>query len=169
VDDALAIARSTVEHGAFIVVFERHFDAVFGYIARRVGRELAEDLASETFTRAFSDRARFDAAHRDARPWLFGIATNLIRGHRRTEERQLRALARQAALPVYAKPQATNDPAIAAALLRLKRGDREVLLLHALAGLSYDEIAAALGIAPGTVGSRLTRVRERLTREGIHA
>jgi RNA polymerase sigma-70 factor (ECF subfamily) len=63
----------------FEELFERQFDSVSGYLARRVGPELGRDLASETFTRAFAARKRYDPARGEARAWLFGIANNLLR------------------------------------------------------------------------------------------
>ncbi len=92
--DAVLIGRSLEAPLVFGGVFDRHFDYVHRYLARRVGSDLADDLASETFTTAFRVRARYDTAHDDARPWLLGIATNLIRHHRRDEARRLRAYAR---------------------------------------------------------------------------
>ena len=81
----------------FGVVAERHFNEVFRYLARRVGRDVAQDLGAETFVVAFSARTRYDGSRADARPWLFGIATNLIRRHRRGELRMLAAYARSPA------------------------------------------------------------------------
>jgi DNA-directed RNA polymerase specialized sigma24 family protein len=66
-----------VRTGAFEELFERHFDAGHGYLARRVGPDLGSDLASEAFTRAFAGRKRYDALRGEERPWLFGIANNL--------------------------------------------------------------------------------------------
>jgi len=79
---------------SFEELFELHFDAIYGYLARRVGPDLARDLASETFTRAFAGRGRYDPRQGEVRPWLFGIASNLLRRHYRDEERRLRAFAR---------------------------------------------------------------------------
>ena len=62
----------------FAAVFDRHYEAVHRYLARRMGPDLADDLAAETFTTAFDVRCRYDTAHPDALPWLFGIATNLV-------------------------------------------------------------------------------------------
>ena len=92
--DAQIIAASRVEPLVFAAVFDRHYDAVHRYLARRVGSDLADDLAAETFTTAFDVRRRYDTARPDARPWLFGIATNLLRHHHRGEARRLRAYAR---------------------------------------------------------------------------
>lgn len=51
-------------------------------MTRRLGRDAAEDVVAETFLVAFDRRHRYDPARPDARPWLYGIATNLIRRHR---------------------------------------------------------------------------------------
>ena len=167
--DAQAIAASRHDPAAFAVVFERHFDAIFRYVRRRVGRGLGEELAAETFTRAFAGRDRFDPAYADARPWLYGIAVNLLRRHYRDEERGLRAYARTGADPLAPEEPssteshaATNGPLVASALAELPPIEREVLLLFAWGELSYDEIAAALAIPVGTVRSRLSRARGRV-------
>jgi DNA-directed RNA polymerase specialized sigma24 family protein len=91
--DGDVIARSVEDPEAFVTLFERHFHAIHGYLARRVG-EGADDLAAEVFAQAFRVRARYRPHTADARPWLYGIAANLLYKHRRTEARRLRALAR---------------------------------------------------------------------------
>src|SRR5690348_17849622 len=73
-------------------IFDRHAAAIHRYLARRVGATLADDLTAETFLIAFRGRDRYDIGQRDALPWLYGIAANLLRGHQRTELRQYRAL-----------------------------------------------------------------------------
>ena len=169
--DAQVIAASRVEPLVFAAVFDRHYDAVHRYLARRVGSDLADDLAAETFTTAFDVRRRYDTAHPDARPWLFGIATNLVRHHHRGEARRLRAYARLERPAdadggfggIAARVDAGREgPAIADAVTRLSAGDRDVLLLYAWADLRYEEIAVALRIPVGTVRSRLHRARHRL-------
>ncbi|MGH3607045.1 MAG: RNA polymerase sigma factor, partial [Pseudonocardiaceae bacterium] len=65
----------------FEEVFERHVGALIRYLRLRVGDSLAEELAAETFVRAFQARGRFDAGRESALPWLYGIAANLIRTH----------------------------------------------------------------------------------------
>lgn len=144
---------------AFEELFERHFDVIYGYLARRVGPDLGRDLASETFTRAFAGRKRFDASRGGERPWLFGIATNLLRRHYRDEERRLRAFARVQVPQDSASP---DEPRLADALSALSREERDVLLLFAWADLAYEQIAAALGLPLGTVRSRLHRARAHL-------
>jgi RNA polymerase sigma-70 factor (ECF subfamily) len=154
----------------FAVVYEEHFDDVFGYLCRRVGRDAGEDLAAQTFALALRDLKRYDAARGPMRAWVFGIAANVLRGHRRSEERRLRALARTGVDPLLSEPDAIDDRidaeratrALAGVLAALPAGDREVLLLFAWVGLTSDEIGFALDIPPGTARSRLSRARRRL-------
>lgn len=168
--DADAIAASRSDPEAFVEVFDRHFHAIHGYLRRRVGSALADDLAASTFTEAFAGRGRYDRERPDALPWLYGIASNLLRRHYRTEERQLRAFARTGIDPLRSEPEPDFRGAeVAAALAALSDDDRETLLLFAWTELSYAEIATALGVPIGTVRSRLNRarttVRELLAKE----
>lgn len=173
--DADLIRASLREPRAFAGIFDRHFTRVRGYLGRRVEAETAADLSSETFTIAFDARARFDLTRADAGPWLLGIATNLVRHHRRSEVRRLRAIASlpresgvddgASAIVSRVDADAVRGPLVIA-LSDLRPGDRDALLLLAWADLSYNEIATALDIPVGTVRSRLhrarTRIRERL-------
>ncbi len=88
------IAASLSDPDRFTEIFERHFDAIYAFTARRLGRELADDVGATVFVEAFAARTRFERDRVDARPWLYGIATNVIHRHRRTEGRRLRAYAR---------------------------------------------------------------------------
>jgi RNA polymerase sigma-70 factor (ECF subfamily) len=171
VSDHDLIRRSVTEPEAFGLIFDRHAAAIHHYLARRIGRTLADDLAAETFLIAFRGRDRYDLAYPDCRPWLYGIAANLLRGHRRAEVRQYRALARTGVDPAYAGhddrvlSRVTAEAhvrALAAVLARLPVGEREVLTLVSQAQLSYPEVARALGIPVGTVRSRLHSARKRL-------
>ncbi len=158
--------------GDFAAVFEAHFGALHGYLRRRLGAPLAEELAAETFARALDGWARFDPAAGSVRGWLHGIAANLVRDHARAEARRLRAYARAARQtgPEPGEAQAAEaradaavaGPRVAAALAALRPQEREVLLLFAWADLGYDEIAAALGVPTGTVRSRLHRARTQV-------
>src|SRR5579862_1178416 len=94
-DDAAVIESSQREPERFAVLFDRHAPHIHRYLARRAGREVADDLVAETFLTAFAKRDRYDLSYTDARPWLYGIATNLVGRHRRDEVRQYRI--RQAA------------------------------------------------------------------------
>jgi len=169
--DAAVIGQSLADPERFAVIFERYFSQIRQYLARRVGTKIADDLAAEVFVVAFAERRRYDLARDCARPWLYGIATNLAGSHRRREERHYRALARAGTRLVTLSDEdqvaervsaSAAGPALAAALTALDRGDRDVLLLVALADLSYAEVAESLGIPYGTVCSRLSRARRRL-------
>lgn len=169
--DAAVMALSLREPEVFAEIFHRHFAEIHRYIARRLGSDAADDIAAETFLAAFRQRQRFDVERGAVRPWLYGIATNLIGSHRRAEQRFYRALARtpadgvadghedMVAARVSAGAMSTT---LAAALAGLPAGDRDVLLLVALADLTYDEVAHALLLKNGTVASRLNRARRRL-------
>jgi RNA polymerase sigma factor (sigma-70 family) len=152
---------------AFAAVFERHFAAVHRYSQQRVGVDAADEIASETFLQAFDNRSRFDVRQPSARPWLLGIATNLMRRRWRDERRQLAAYAEtlQGAADDVAIAAPRNpglDDDLAAALVALTRDDRDTLLLFVWADLSYQEIADALAVPVGTVRSRISRARRRL-------
>jgi RNA polymerase sigma-70 factor (ECF subfamily) len=148
----------------FTDVHDRHFAAIYRYVAARLGGQAAEDVAAETFLVAFDRRKTFDATRGDLRAWLFGIATNLVSRHRRKEARHYRALSRlESPGPAEGhENRVVLSGQLGKALSRLTAGERDVLLLVALADLGYAEVAEALGISPGTVGSRLTRARKKL-------
>ena len=155
----------------FAELFDRHAATIHRYVARRVGRHVADDVVATTFLVAFERRASYDAARPDARPWLYGIASNLLGRHRRDEARMLRAYARTGHDPVAddgvdqvldrVEAEASKRR-LAAALAGLPTGDRDVVLLFAWASFSYNEIALALDVPPGTVRSRLHRARRSL-------
>lgn len=161
--------RETVAVASFEEVFAAEFRPLFRYLRRRVGGSVAEDLAEATFATAFANWERLDP-ERPVRPWLYGIAANLLRHHWRGERRMLRAYAQSGVDPVLAEDDEAaaridadaEKRALAAALAELRPADRELLLLHAWAELSDSEIADALSLPLGTVKSRLHRTRERL-------
>jgi RNA polymerase sigma-70 factor (ECF subfamily) len=170
-DDDAALIRASLEDPArFAEIFDRHHAILVGYLRRRLEREVAAELASETFAIAFDRRASFDTSRADSRPWLFGIATNLLRHHHRGEVRRLRAYARSGVDPLIDAYEGSEEradaermrPRLAAALAALSREEADVLLLHTWAELSYSEIADGLGLPIGTVRSRLSRARRRI-------
>jgi len=154
-DDASLIAASLDDPERFALLFDRHAPVIHQYVARRLGSDAADDVTAETFLTAFKFRARYDAGHASARPWLYGIAARLIGRYRRDEVKALKILARTGRDPVAATwteraddrvvAQAASGP-LAHALSGLSRGDRHVLLLFAWADFSYQEIAEALDI-----------------------
>ena len=99
-DDAAIVRLAWHEPEHFAVLFRRHAPEIQRYVVRRIGADAADDVVAETFLTAFRQLGQYDLARPDARPWLYGIATNLIGRHRRSEVRQYRALARTGADPV---------------------------------------------------------------------
>jgi RNA polymerase sigma-70 factor (ECF subfamily) len=173
-DDGTAIARSLHDPERFAEVFDRHFAFVHRYIARRAGRERADDLASQTFTVAFSHRGRYRDDLGTARPWLLGIATNLLRADYRSSLRIAslnERLGAEAAVSssstalADASADPDDDNGLSHALRRLDPDQRDALLLHAIGELSYAEIASAVGIPVGTVRSRISRACAALRAE----
>jgi RNA polymerase sigma-70 factor (ECF subfamily) len=168
--DSDAISASARAPAGFATIFDRHYDAVHAYLQRRLGPDLADELSAQTFLVAFDMRGDYDPAQPDARPWLYGIATNLLRRHRRDEVRQFRAYARSAVDPVldaFDGVEARLDASkmrrqLVEALAGVPAEELDALLLYAWAELSYPEIARALGIPTGTVRSRLSRARGRI-------
>ena len=155
-------------------MFDRYADELMRYCSRRVGPDHAEDVVAETFLTAHAQAHRFDQNRAGVLPWLYGIATNLLRRHRRAEVHGYRALARMYASAVPPGDDAVAQRAaervdaqhvrvrLARALASLPRRQRDVLLLFAVAELGYAEIAAALDLPLGTVQSTLHRARARV-------
>jgi RNA polymerase sigma factor (sigma-70 family) len=171
--DGAVIAGSLETPGIFGVIFDRHGSTLLRFLARRVDPAEAEDLLGEVFRIAFERRSAFERDRDSARPWLYGIAANVVAKHYRSEARRSRAMARVSARRLLDEDPAERAVAVADAGARwarvtdaigtLPEAERQVLLLFAWEELSYDEIALALGVPVGTVRSRLSRGRARLT------
>ena len=99
-DDAAVIQLSRHEPELFTVLFRRHAPHIQRYVVRRLGPDAADDIVAETLPGRLPPAEPYDQARADARPWLYGIATNLIGRHRRAEIRLYRALARTGVDPV---------------------------------------------------------------------
>jgi len=165
--DSDVIGRSLAEPEAFAGIYDRHAPALLRFLGRRAG---GEALAHEAFRIAFERRKSFDSSRSSALPWLYGIASNLLRKHRRAEARRLRASARMAAGGEAADRRSAAAalharvllPRVAEAVDALPELEREALLLFAWEELPYEAIAEALEVPIGTVRSRLSRARARL-------
>jgi RNA polymerase sigma factor (sigma-70 family) len=169
--DAGDMAPSETDPGWFASVFDRHARTIYRFAWRRVGTDGAEDVTAETFRVALERRASFDPARGDVLPWLFGIATNVLRSYQRAERRQLRAAMAHEAddIDVHGIEERVDAqaaaPLLARALLALSPDDRDTLLLFAWTDLGYEGIADALGVPAGTVASRLNRARRVVQNE----
>ncbi|WP_424467842.1 RNA polymerase sigma factor [Pseudoclavibacter helvolus] len=173
--DSQIIERSRAEPAAFAELYDRHHRLVHRYAARRTNAEIADDVMSETFLVAFEQRSRFDTTRGEVRSWLLGIATTLLRKHRRLEAREWRSFTAADAAAAAEDGDFTSAAEarldagarmrnLGGAIASLSKGDRDALLLYALGELDYEGVAAALGIPVGTVRSRLNRARRKLQR-----
>ena len=173
--DAAVIVESLIDPECFSLIVERHATSVFRYPASRVDRSSSEDLLADVFEAAFHARPRYDTRYEDCLPWLLGIATNMIRHHRRSAVRHESMVRRITRLHMQSdKPSDMVDVVatsaelhnemqrVRGALATLDERHREVLVLSAGLGLSYEDIARTLGIRIGTVRSRLSRARRRM-------
>jgi len=167
--DAELIRRSLDNPEVFRDVFKRHFGAVRRYTQRVVGLDAGEELAAETFLVAFERRNTFDLNVNSARPWLFGIAHNMIRHHLRAQKRRYESLKRGSvdiepsdAIDEDALTAAWAIPYLVDAFRTMQTQDRECFLLVALGDLTYQETASVLGIPSGTVRSKIHRIRAKI-------
>jgi RNA polymerase sigma-70 factor (ECF subfamily) len=160
---------------AFGLLFDRHARLIYNYCFRRIGnREAAQDMLSMVFLEAWRRREKELPADK-VLPWLYGIATNVVRHQHRSERRFVAALARV--------PRPVGEPDLAGvvaerldyeqqaqqALKRLRmlpKREQDVFVLCAGMELSYEDAALALGLPVGTVRSRLSRARARLRELG---
>ncbi|MFD0526756.1 RNA polymerase sigma factor [Kitasatospora arboriphila] len=157
---------------AFGEIFDDHADALYGYALRTLGDwAAAEDVVSLTFLEAWRLRGKLLEDGGSVRPWLFGIAANVLRNTARAARRHRAAMARlpeREAVPDFTDELVgwlDDDARLAAtrrALAGLRRGEREVFALCVWSGLDYAAAAEALGVPVGTVRSRLSRARTRL-------
>jgi RNA polymerase sigma factor (sigma-70 family) len=170
-DDELWSRSRSGDADAFGVLFDRHARTIYNYCFRRVGSQVvAQDLLSIVFLEAWRRRDK-ELPPAKVLPWLYGIATNVVRHQRRSERRYAAALGRLAP-PDVARDFADaaderldyeNEAQCAISLLgKLPNGERDVFILCVGMDLSYDDTAAALGIPLGTVRSRLSRAKARL-------
>ncbi len=167
--DAEIVVGSVRSPDQFTLLFERHWADLHRFCASRAG-SAGEDVAAETFRVAFDGRRRYDPRFPSAKPWLFGIASNLLREHFRSAEREGEKQTRSAAMTgrpgqegqLCGLERRLLGAELAAALQELPAADRDALLLRAWGDLDYEQIAWALDVPLGTVRSRIHRARQRV-------
>lgn len=170
--DATLWARSRMgDADAFGLVFERHAKVIYNYCFRRLGDwAMAEDALSTVFLEAWRRRDK-ELPPDKVLPWLYGIATNVVRNRRRSERRFAAALMRmpnpepEPDFADRADERIDDEQQMRQALMliaRLPRQEQDVFTLCAWMQLSYEDAALALDVPIGTVRSRLFRARQHL-------
>jgi len=158
------VSRDSAAEAAFADMYRETYPHVLAYLRRRVD-DGAEDLASEVYAVAWRSWGRVPAE--EMRPWLFGVARNVLaNGHRATDRR------RRLELRVSGeRGPVVDDGALADMSIDLRRAwalldetDREVLSLVSWDGLTSNEAARVLGCSRAAYSMRLTRARRRLRR-----
>jgi RNA polymerase sigma-70 factor (ECF subfamily) len=147
-------------------LFRTYHDPLVRFLTRQLGdRDAAEEIAQETFVRALNQETIASE-----RSWIFAVAMNLVRDETRKDarrRRRLELLTEEAKSDAVVAPGPTSmeredEQALARRAVEvLAERDRDALLMRE-EGLSYDEIAAALDLSPGSVGTTLSRARRRL-------
>jgi len=179
-DDVELIQRSWHQPEVFGVLFERHAEPMLAYFARRTfDAEAAAELVAETFAEAFSSRRRFRAQGVDGAAWLYGIGRHLLSRYFRTGLVEFRARRR------LGMPERTvNDDdfdrieelmdleqvsgRVREAVATLPEEQREAVTYRVVNGMSYREVADAIGITEATARQRVSRALKKLAAELEH-
>jgi len=170
---ALVAGLRAGDPDALGVLFDRYADRIYNHCFRATGDWAeAEDATATVFLEVWRHRSRVQAHDGSALPWLYGVATNVCRNLTRSRRRRRRALATMPPPPVEPDHadlvaerhgSAARMRAVLAAIDALPAREQEVLGLVAWSGLTYEQAAVALDVPVGTVRSRLSRARARLT------
>jgi RNA polymerase sigma-70 factor (ECF subfamily) len=157
---------------SFSEIAETHLDDVFGYLIYLTkDRQLAEELAAETFEKALRRFNKFDPSRASAKTWLCQIARSTMLDHFRSQERRNK---KQRLLEANYSDRHEErifegiDPTLSAALATLTGAEREVIALRILLELEASEAATVLGINPGALATRLSRALDKLRKEMNH-
>ena len=171
-EDSFRVRIRAGDAGAFGKLFDDHARAIHRYACRVTGDPAAaEDVVAQTFLEAWRLRRKVRAEGGSLEPWLYGIATNVLRNAGRSARRYRAALGRipePEPAPDHADELMRRDDeqeelaAARAALRALRPAEREVVALCVWSGLGYAEAAEALGVPVGTIRSRLSRAKARL-------
>jgi len=172
--DAVLVLAAQSDPEAFVALYDRYFERVFGYVCVRVAsRAACEDITSQVFTNALANIDRFRARGPFA-AWLFRIARNGVRDYHRSPMQE--SLSDELGAELRDDGAAPDELALAresrdqlrVLIAGLRRDRQHLLALRYGAGMSFDELGVALNIAPGTARVRVHRVLEELRRGCAH-
>lgn len=158
---------------AFAWLFDRHASTMYNYAFRRSGDwSVAEEIVAITFLEAWRRRSAVDFEGDSARPWLLGVATNVLRNFWRSRRRYGAAVDRLAGIgseAVWEEDELVSRltaeqtrKVLAEAIRRLPSRYRDVVWLCLVEEATYQEAAEALVVPIGTIRSRLARARRKL-------
>jgi RNA polymerase sigma-70 factor (ECF subfamily) len=160
-----AVEHVTETEQRFDPLFQAHYDAIYRYCVRRLGRSDAEDAAADVFAVAWRRIDEMPAGEA-SRAWLYAVAYRVVGNRYRSRQRQTKLSTRLEAMRSHttAETESTGEDVevLLAALDTLSATDRELLRLASWDGLSRNEIATVLGIKENAVDQRLHRARARL-------
>lgn len=145
----------------FTALYEAHYGAIHAYAARRLGGQLADEVAAETFLVAWR---RWDAVPDRPLPWLYGVARNVVARYRVASGKQRVTEAALAHQRPALELEERSDPELWQAWERLRPEDQEVLALVAWEDLPVADAARAIGCSAPVFSVRLHRARRRLER-----
>jgi RNA polymerase sigma-70 factor (ECF subfamily) len=150
----------------FTAIYDEHYRQVLAYLRTRVDRQVAEDLAADTFLVAWR---RLEDVPARPLPWLLGVARNLLREQRRASSRREALNGRLGTIggpgsPIDPSDEIVEGSEVRHALATLSQHDREVLTLVAWLDLAPRDAAQVVGCTPATFLVRLHRARHRLER-----
>lgn len=160
--DLSLVERAKSDRAAMSMLYRSHYPRIAGYVRRRVGPgHDADDIIANVFLAMVKKLHKFKPARQSFAAWLYQIAINEIRQWARWRKiRRVFGFEQEPAGPQI-KP-VDDAEVVRTALWRLPRPHQDVVTLYYLQELSVTEVAEVLGIAPGTVKSRLNRGREML-------
>lgn len=169
-DEVLALRSGRGDLAAFEALARRYQARLYGYALRMIGdAHEAEDLTQETLLRLHRAMGRYDPTQPFA-PWAFGIAAHVCRDwlrwrrRRREETTEAPEAAEPRDSPLELSAAAEERQRVAQAVRRLPRKYREVIVLHYVDGMSYEQVAMALGLRPPAARRRALRARQMLQR-----
>lgn len=171
------IERAKQDPEAFGILYDQNFDKIYAYVQRKTGdRQLAEDLTSETFTKALANISKFQVTGQPFAAWLYRIASNLVTDYYRSRKviephNDELQIASSGPTPEDAALLLDDQQAVSRAIRSLSPDQQDVVLMRFSGGLKLKEIAKAVGKTEGAVKALMFRalgsLKGKLTESGV--